>query len=236
MFFKAVVKPSNRFALGLFSAAVATSAFADRYWLGVTQDALFSERANWAASDGGSGDETAPSAADSTGSTLFQNFNNGKIVYDELAVLGGQVRVNTKSTSAFEWSATDPSYGIAASNNNLYVCNSSSYSPSSLTIKSGTYAFSKFEIANADGGTDGTLTIDGGYLYVKSDSNISYKTGATGAMIVNGGEVFVDANMLYVGNTGPGSLTMNGGKLRMKETDSYGVGLGHVKTARMSGP
>ncbi len=78
------------------------------------------------------------------------------------------------------------------------------------------------------------IVVDGGTINVSSDCSIGANIGegARSEMIINNGNVNINANVLYVGDGGPGYLTINGGNLTMKDSD-YGVCLGHYngKTA-----
>ncbi len=78
-------------------------------------------------------------------------------------------------------------------------------------------------------GLDAKIVVDGGTVNVSGDSSIGANIGADSRseMIVNGGDVNINANCLYVGEGGPGYLTVNGGNLTMKDSD-YGVSLGHL--------
>ena len=88
----------------------------------------------------------------------------------------------------------------------------------------------KKKTANSYSGMGAFLVVDGGTIIASADSSIGANVAADARseMIINNGNVNINANVLYVGDGGPGYLTINGGNLTMKDSD-YGVSLGHIK-------
>ncbi len=330
----------------LVAALVTANAFAGRYWVGATDgDALFSNTANWSDARNGAGGATKPGDG-STGTTYFYKIQNGNTVFDEAGTSPDKVYVGTRSSDYFVWSATDPLYGLSATNNYLYVgvAISGACSPANLQIDSGTYNFKYARIGYESGGTadlllnggnfisykayvgangnaDGKLTLKGGTFTTTSTSGtdsmtvggttntvatvvvdggnlvnggfvsigyvsnvtalVNVKSGSWTAkgvhgggnankqtnyidhavarlvidggtvswtatdhsalgnaigegsyaeMVVNGGDLTCNAAYFYIGDTGPASLTMNGGTFTMVNSDGGYLNLGHQKT------
>ena len=88
----------------------------------------------------------------------------------------------------------------------------------------------KKKTANSYSGMGAFLVVDGGTINASADCSIGANVAADARseMIINNGNVNINANVLYVGDGGPGYLTINGGNLTMKDSD-YGVSLGHIK-------
>ena len=88
----------------------------------------------------------------------------------------------------------------------------------------------KKKTANSYSGMGAFLVVDGGTIIASADSSIGANVAADARseMIINNGNVNINANVLYVGDGGPGYLTINGGNLTVKDSD-YGVSLGHIK-------
>ena len=104
-------------------------------------------------------------------------------------------------------------------------------------MKSGTWNTKSFLVggakkktANSYAGLMASLVVDGGTVTASGDCSIgaNIAADARSEMIVNGGSVTINANCLYVGDGGPGYLTVNGGSLTMKDTD-LGLSFGHSK-------
>ena len=109
-----------------------------------------------------------------------------------------------------------------------------------LQVKSGTWNTKSFliggetkKVANSYAGLMASLIVDGGTVnatdYCSIGANIA--ADARSEMIVNGGNVNINSENLYVGDGGPGYLTINGGTLTMKDSSSSnGINFGHMKS------
>ena len=106
-----------------------------------------------------------------------------------------------------------------------------------LHVKSGTWNTKSFlvggETKQAEGSYPGlmaSLVVDGGTVTASANCQIGANIAADARsdMIVNGGSVNINADNLYVGDGGPGYLTINGGTLTLKNSD-YGLSFGHLK-------
>jgi len=104
-----------------------------------------------------------------------------------------------------------------------------------LHMKSGTWNTKSFLVggptkttASDKPGLLATLLVDGGTINASANCSIGANVGegCRSEMIINGGAVNINNDNLYVGDGGPGYLTINGGSLTMKDT-SYGVAFGH---------
>ena len=208
----------------VFAAFAASTAFAGRYWVCNTDDARFSNTSNWSESQNGAGGASKPGDG-ATGTTYFYTYKNGRIVFDELPTLPGDVRVGTKSDDYFVWSATDPSFGLFGTNRSVQVGDKISgvCTPTRLKVDGGTYSFNYARIGYESGGTaellidggsfscykgyvgatghaDGTLTVKGGTFTTTSTSTsdsmtVGYVTNSIGTVVVDGGTL---VNVGYV--------------------------------------
>ena len=109
-----------------------------------------------------------------------------------------------------------------------------------LQVKSGTWNTTSFLVggetkkaAGSYAGLMAYLIVDGGAVnasgYCSIGANIA--ADARSEMIVNGGSVNINSENLYVGDGGPGYLTINGGTLTMKDSvSSHGINFGHMKS------
>ena len=205
-------------------ALASSAASAGRYWVCNSDDATFSNTNNWSASQDGAGGATKPGDG-ATGTTYFYKYKNGRIVFDELPTLPGDVRIGTKSDDYFVWSATDSSCGLFGTNRSVQVGDKISgvCTPTYLEVDSGTYSFNYARIGYESGGTaelllnggnftcykgyvgatgyaNGTLTVKGGTFTTTSTSTsdsmtVGSVTNSTGTVVVDGGTL---VNVGYV--------------------------------------
>ena len=107
-----------------------------------------------------------------------------------------------------------------------------------LQMKSGTWKTKSFLVggtykkeANSFPGMMASLIVDGGTVTASGDCSIGANIAddARSEMIVNGGSVNLNSSSFYVGDGGPGYLTINGGSLTMKDSD-YGLSFGHYQS------
>ena len=183
-------KPSSiatKLAATFAVAALSLSAFAGRYWLGATDDALFSKSENWASSsENGSGGKGKPDTSTST--TYFYTYKNGLIVFDEAATVANSVCVSTQNSidKFFVWQATALGNGISAPNNDFQLANNGTYSPAYLQIEGGTYSFATTRIGYADNAT-AYLKMTGGDFTANKARVGGGKTGVNGTLEIKGG-------------------------------------------------
>lgn len=167
--------------------------------------------------------------ADKTGSDAF------------FKILGGTVTVSNSfycSDIASTTNLVEIDGGTLDTTNFDYVrIGRSNDSEATFHVKSGTWNTKAFLVggqtknstsANAYANVTAQLIIDGGNVTATEDSNVgaNYGDNCTSRLVINGGTLFINANCLYIGDSGPGELIMNGGTLQMKSTDDYGVTLG----------
>ena len=77
-----------------------------------------------------------------------------------------------------------------------------------------------------------TMILDGGTLTTSGECAIgdSYGSGTSSEMIINPGATYnCNYGYFYVGEAGPGTLTMNGGTFTMLDADNGGLSFGRVK-------
>ena len=213
-----------RLVVATATALAAATGFAGRYWVCNSDDARFSNTNNWAESTNGAGGKSKPGDGD-TGTTYFSTYKNGRIVFDELPTLPGNVLVGTLSSDYFKWSATDPSCGMSGTDRELQVGVkiSGACSPANLQVDSGAYSFYSVRVGYESGGTaelllnggslssfkayigatghaNGTLTVKGGTFTTTSTSSsdsmtVGCVTNSSGTVVVDGGTL---VNVGYV--------------------------------------
>ena len=121
-----------------------------------------------------------------------------------------------------------------------------SNSENGIIVKGGTLTVNKLRIGGQDAKTEYTVTntyngivVDGGTVTITGESGIGYASGADSfaEMIVNeGGTVNCNYGYFYVGESGPGALTMNGGTFTMvgSSDSNGGLSLGRSGNACVS--
>ncbi len=212
-------------------AALSLSAFAGRYWLGKTADALFSETGNWATASGGNAGASIPGDG-STGTTYFRNYTNGRCVFGALYTVPDAVRIDTQNETPFVWSATDPSYGMISSANGLRVCEDSSKSPAWLRIDSGTYTMPHLRLGYADNAKVG-LILNGGNLTV-TDARIADKAGVDATLQIFAG-TFKATSSFYASDIANSTnlIQIKGGTLDTTGPDYVRIGRSNDSAARI---
>ncbi len=241
------MRPACRISAAVLIALAAANALAGRYWVCGSDDASFSNTSNWSASQDGAGGASKPGAGTST--TYFFKYKNGRIVFDELPTLAGDVRVGTKSDDYFTWSATDPSCGLIGTNRSVNVGDriSGACTPTRLKVAGGTYAFNYARIGYESGGTaellldggsfscykgyvgatghaNGTLTVKGGTFTTTSTSSsesmtVGCVTNSTGTVVVAGG------TLVNVGYVNVGSVSNVTGLINVKSGNWIASGI-----------
>ena len=226
-------KPSSiatKIAATFAIAALSLSAFAGRYWLGKTADALFSETGNWATASGGNAGASVP--GDGSGTTYFRNYTNGRCVFDALYTVPDTVRIDTYSETPFVWSATDSSYGMTSAANGLRVCEDSSKSPAWLRIDSGTYTMPYLRLGYADNAKVG-LILNGGNLTI-TDARIADKAGVDATLQILAG-TFKATSSFYASDIANSTnlIQIKGGTLDTTGPDYVRIGRSNDSAARI---
>lgn len=210
-------------------AALSLSLFAGRYWLGATDDALFSKSENWASSsENGSGGKGKPDTSTST--TYFYTYKNGLIVFDEAATVANSVCVSTQNSidKFFVWQATALGNGISAPNNDFQLANNGTYSPAYLHIEGGTYSFGTTRIGYADNAT-AYLKMTGGDFTANKARVGGGKTGVNGTLEIKGGVFSAvatgdDVFMVCDQANTKGTLIIEGGTLNTTNGNQVCIG------------
>ena len=118
----------------------------------------------------------------------------------------------------------------------VYIGQSGKQSTATLVVSNGIWNAKSFLVggekkktANSYAGLMSSLIVDGGTVNASGDCQIGANIAedARSEMIVNAGSVNIKSSSLYVGDGGPGYLTINGGSLAMKDTN-YGLSFGHL--------
>lgn len=212
-----------------------TSMAAQRYWNGTQDpDLNFSTAGNWNIAPV-NGDDAAfrglTGAAQNAASFMTDTWTLGNIR------IGGNGGLSTQGTPSLTLS-TGSDLTATTMDIGYSLPSDTSAGNGNLSIMSGAHDSVRFNVGKAAGtsayATTGTMSIANGSLHVTELSRIATKdSGATGASvgtltISSGGTLTMEASgshSLYVGDTGQGTLVIDGGLLSMK--DGTIMRLGH---------
>ena len=205
----------------VFAVFLSYTATAGRYWSGTADDSVWSDTANWAETSGGATGASVPDST--TGTTYYRDLHNGFVVFDAIATLGANVRVDTGSETPFVWRAAEAANGFTTSAE-LRICENGGKSPAHLKIESGTYEAKNLRVGYAEN-SQTSLVMDGGTLTLSAESSVGYASGCIAEMVINEGATVNAVQYFYVGQNGVGKMTMNGGAFTMANLDGGGFSL-----------